>query len=201
MLVLKTGMGEFSSWVNANYNAIQVVGLIITSVGVIVSLQSNAAASRRDAISNETKNIFTQSEHHSKLWDKISQNPKLSRVLSDDPKVLEKPIEAEEEVFINEAITHYLTSWRVASTGGFIKRKELILDVQWFFSKPLPQAIWEKDKRFKNPQFVKFVCRALEAAVRLRLPCAFNAILERQRIVVSRFNDSLAANLCGHCAA
>jgi hypothetical protein len=38
----------------------------------------------------------------------------------------------------------------------------LALDAGEFFSLPLPRAVWEKTKKFRNPRFVRFVERAMK---------------------------------------
>jgi hypothetical protein len=69
-----------------------------------------------------------------------------------------------EELFLNEAITHYMTGWRIAKSGGITTLNELRTDVKWFLSLPLPHAVWEKNKGFKNRKFVRFVRKALANA-------------------------------------
>ena len=66
-----------------------------------------------------------------------------------------------EEEFLNLVMAHFLTSWRIAKVGGIITLKELAADVQEFFNLPLPRAVWEKTKAFRNQRFVKFVEHAL----------------------------------------
>ena len=168
-------MERFSSWVDGNwYNVVQTVGVIGSLLGLISSLRMTAAAARReaeakrrDAIAREISNIFTQSEHHSALWGELEQNPELQRVLLPDLDVSKRPASLLEHVFINKVFTEYLTSWRVANAGGMITLDELAVDAKWFFTLPLPHAVWEKTKEFKNREFVQFVDRAIEDGGRL----------------------------------
>ena len=121
-----------------------------------------ATESRREAKAREISNIFIQSDHHRAIWGLILKNPRLHRVLLDDPEVLKTPVDVVEDVFINEVFATYLTSWRVATAGGFITLEELAVDAKWFFSLPLPASMWEKTKGYKNVDFVAFVKRARE---------------------------------------
>jgi hypothetical protein len=68
-----------------------------------------------------------------------------------------------EEEFLNLVMAHFQTSWRIAKVGGIITLGELAADVRGFFSLPLPRAVWEKTKGFRNRRFVKFVKKALAA--------------------------------------
>jgi len=58
----------------------------------------------------------------------------------------------------------YQITWSIAKTGGLVTLKELAADMRGFFSLPLPRAVWEETKRHRNPEFVQFVTRAIEAA-------------------------------------
>ena len=125
-----------------------------------------AAASRREARAREIENLLTISAHHRALWGGITAKPELQRILKTDVDVFKNPVTVPEEVFINEAFAQYLTSWRIANIGGIITLKELAADAKWFFSLPLPHAVWEKNIDFKNGKFVRFVRKAIEASGR-----------------------------------
>ncbi len=157
-------MTGFSPWFEANWFS------LIQTVGIVGGLWMNAESSNReaksrnrDAKAKEVDNILTLAEHHSSLWSQIEQNPKLQRVLSRDVDVSKNPPTLAEEVFINKVFVQFLTGWRIVEIGGLTTLKELTLDVRWFFTLPLPQAVWEKTKEFKNPDFAGFIERALKA--------------------------------------
>lgn len=146
------GMADFSSWSGDN---------IIQTVGIITSLLMAAAAANREAKAKEIENLLTLSEHHRNLWTAISQRPELERIFQTDVDVLTSPASVVEEVFLNEAIVQFLTGWRIATAGGITTVRELAADVRGFFSLPLPRAVWEKTKAFRNHRFVRFVECAL----------------------------------------
>ena len=142
------------SWVDSHFNLIQ-------TAGIIGGLCLTAAAARREAKAREIENLLTLSNHHRELWGGITTKPELQRIFETDLDVAKNPPDVAEEVFINEAFAQYMTSWRIANIGGIITLKELATDVKWFFSLPLPHAVWEKTKVFKNEKFVGFVKRAI----------------------------------------
>jgi hypothetical protein len=149
------------SWVDSHFNLIQ-------TAGIIGGLCLTAAAARREAKAREIENLLTLSDHHRKLWDNVTDKSELQRILKSDVDVEKIPATVAEEVAINEAFAQYMTSWRIASIGGIITLKELATDVKWFFSLPLPHAVWEETKKYKNHKFVRFVKRAIEDGGRLR---------------------------------
>jgi len=61
-----------------------------------------------------------------------------------------------------QIVQQFETGWRVEK---ILNRRELRIlagDAANFFRLPLPRAVWEKTKQFRNPRFVRFVDRALE---------------------------------------
>ena len=148
-------MEDISSWVGDNWFN------IIQTAGIIGSLLMAAAAANREARAKEIENILTLSEHHRNLWTVIAQRPELERIFQTDVDVLKSPATVVEAVFLNEVVVQFLTGWRVATAGGVTTLGELAADVRGFFSLPLPRAVWERSKNYRNRRFVKFVEKAL----------------------------------------
>ncbi|MGD0812491.1 MAG: DUF6082 family protein [Verrucomicrobiota bacterium] len=148
-------MAGFLSWINGNFNVIQ-------TIGIIGSLWTGILVSHREAKAKEADTLCTLAEQHRELWSEAIQKADLQRVLRPDADVGVKPATLAEEEFLNLVIVHWLKSWRIAKAGGIITAKELGVDAGKFFSLPLPRAIWEKTKKSRNPEFVRFVERAVE---------------------------------------
>ena len=125
-----------------------------------------AAAAHREAKAREIENILTLSDHHRNLWSEIAEKPELQRIFQTNVDVLKKPATVIEEVFLNEAAAHFLTGWRISKAGGITTLKELAIDAKWFFSLPLPRAIWEKTKKNRNRRFVTFIDKSLVTIAR-----------------------------------
>jgi hypothetical protein len=75
--------------------------------------------------------------------------------------LLDQPVTAEEDVSTWQIIQQFETGWRVEQILDRGEMKLLARDAGKFFSLPLPRAVWEKAKAFRNPKFVRFVERAL----------------------------------------
>lgn len=149
------------SWVAENWSA------AVGAVGIIGSLWMAILAAHREAKAREIENLLTISDHHRELWNAIQQKPGLSRILKSDVDISAAPVTTAEEEFVNLVMVHFLTTWRLARSGGIIAEGELMADVRGFFSLPLPQVVWEKTRQFRNPKFVRFVERALNRHARL----------------------------------
>jgi len=150
-------MGALSSWLDGNwFNAIE-------TVGIIGSLWLTAAAASRDAKAKEIENLLSLSEHHRELWNTVPQRKDLARIFQSDADALLIPVTAEETEFLNLVIVHFQTGWWIAKAGGITTLKELKADARSFFALPLPRAVWEKTKQFRNQRFVSFVERAMNS--------------------------------------
>jgi len=125
------------------------------------SLLLSAAAfwrSNRDAGSKERDDILSLPDRHRRLWwSELSKHPELLRIFQTDVDVQKMPPTAIEEVFINEQFIVYMSGWRFAKNGGTPTLNDVAKDVKWFFSLPLPSAVWEKTKTLKPPEFMEFV--------------------------------------------
>jgi hypothetical protein len=90
-----------------------------------------------------------------------AERPSLARIFQDAPTSLEAQPTHEEQEFINSVLVHYQLGWHWARNGGMITLRELAEDVRGFFNPPLPRAVWEKTKSYRNQKFVAFVDKAI----------------------------------------
>jgi hypothetical protein len=149
-------MAGFSGWFDGNwFNLIQTAGVIGTMLFAGLGLH-------REAKARETENLLTLAEHHRDLWSKISGNTDLERIFKSDADVEQNPPTIAESEFLNLVFVHFETGWSVANAGGITTLRDMQLDVRGFFSLPLPRAVWDETKGFRNPRFVTFVERALK---------------------------------------
>ena len=119
-----------------------------------------AAASRRVAKAREIENLLTITENHRNLWNEAHQRKDLARIFKTRLDVLKKPATVAETEFLNVIFNHYQTGWNLSKAGAVVTLAEMQADVRGFFSLPLPRAVWEKTKGYRNKKFVRFVERA-----------------------------------------
>jgi hypothetical protein len=130
-------------------------------LGIIGSLWFTAANFREDSKNRLVSNLLAIDERHRALWSEAQQRQDLKRILSQEVDVLAKPLSPEEDVFLRRVILHFETGWRLERILDRGEMKLLARDAGDFFSLPLPHAVWEKTKKFRNPKFVRFVERAM----------------------------------------
>ena len=154
-------MADFPSWFQDNWSS------IIGAAGIIASLCFSAVTTREDCKSRQVGNLLALDERHRALWGEAQQREDLKRILSDHADILAKPPTPEEEVFLRRVILQFETGWRLEKIMNRGELDTLALDASDFFRRPLPKAVWEKTKQFRNPRFARFVDRALDRRGRL----------------------------------
>lgn len=148
-------MAVFDTWAEVNwFNVIQTVGIL---GGILLA----ASAANREAKAREIQNLLTIAEHHREVWAELLSSPELKRILQPNANVVTEPPTSREEASVNLVIVQYLKAWRIAKFGGLLSLKELAVDAGAFMALPLPHAVWENTKKYRNQRFVRFVEKAL----------------------------------------
>ena len=148
-------MSAFLSWVQNNWSS------VVGAVGIIGSLLYTAAYFREDGKNRLVANLLAIDERHRALWSEVKQRPELKRILSESVDLSAQPLTPEEDVSMWQIVQHFETGWRVEKIMKRGELKFLARDAANFFRLPLPRAVWEKTKVFRNPKFVRFVERAM----------------------------------------
>ena len=136
---------------------------VLHAVGIISSFIFTALALRTDAKSRQIANLLTITSNHRQIWREFYLRPDLVRVLDPSADPTKKGLTPAEEEFVNFVILHLSSVYYATRDELVIKLDGLMMDVGSFFSLPIPQALWEKTKKFQNEDFVAFVekcCRA-----------------------------------------
>ena len=150
-------MAAFLSWVQGNWSS------FVGAVGIIGSLLFTAAYFREDSKNRLVTNLLAIEDRHRAFWSEAQQRKDLKRIFSHEAAAVEQPLTSEEELFMRRVILYFATGWRLEKILNRGEMNLLFRDVSEFFSLPLPRAVWDKCKKFNNPQFVRFVERALKA--------------------------------------
>jgi hypothetical protein len=145
-----------SSWIAGNwFNLFQ-------TVGIVGGLLFTAYALRRDEKARKVGNMITINQEHHEIWKELYERPALSRVLDKAANVNRDPISDAEGLFVNSLILHLSTVHRAIEDGVFVPLEGLREDIREFFSLPIPQAMWKRNRKFQNRDFAEFVesCQA-----------------------------------------
>lgn len=135
---------------------IEDIGIIGGLVGVWVGILTYRQGNK----DKQTANLMAMAARGEALWDKIENDPSLGRVLAYQADLSKAPTLAESRA-LNRIFKLYQDGWRVASATDRNELNSLAIDIVDFLKRPLPSAIWEQKKRFRNPEFLRFVNRAI----------------------------------------
>ena len=150
-------MAGITPWLDGNwFNLLQALGIIGTLLFAGIGVH-------REAKAREVENLLTLAAHHRELWSHFIGKKELERVFNPSVNLNETPPTVAETEFLNLLIVQIQTGWRIATGGGITSLNEMQSDIQGTFSLPLPRAVWEQTKRFRNRKFVRFVEAALKA--------------------------------------
>jgi len=130
---------------------------LISTIGIIASLLFTAASYRTDNRSRRLSNLILLTSQHRDIWKEFIQNPALKRVL--DPFALTKstPVTESETQFVVLLLLHLHTWFKALQIEDVCEAGNLSLDIQTFFSLPIPRKVWENRRNFYGVEFARFV--------------------------------------------
>jgi hypothetical protein len=141
----------FPDWLGQNWF------ILLQSGGIIASLLFTAVSLRKDAKARRVSNLITITDHHREIWTQLYRRPDLARVIDATVDVQREPVRDDEELFINLLILHLSSAYHAMKEGLFLRPEGLRQDIDWFFSLPIPQMVWERSKALQDEEFVSFV--------------------------------------------
>ena len=148
-------MDAFGIWIQANWFS------FLQGVAIVCGLFFTALASIREARSRHIANILSLSGLHRELWAEVHRRPDLQRIVQETADLVQHPISLAEEEFLNLVLVHFYTGWQLARLGTGVSMDVLQKDVQSFFARPIPRAIWQKTKGERDVRFVRFIEKCL----------------------------------------
>src|SRR5437660_10851603 len=139
----------FLEWASHNWFS------LLQSVGIIGSLLFTGLTLRQDVKERRTSHDLAITKAHRELWTNLYKRPSLARVLDPNADLSSQPITQEEEMFVLLLVVHLNTALEVLRSET--PDEALRQDIRWFFSLPIPKAVWEKVKGRQEPAFARFV--------------------------------------------
>jgi hypothetical protein len=96
-------------------------------------------------------------KQHKELWDEIRSDPKLSRIEADLGDLDQSPITREETDAVNALIQHLNLVHTAIKLRMYVAPEKIDEDIRQFFSRRVPFAVWNTNRRFQNRDFINFV--------------------------------------------
>lgn len=150
-------MGDMGSlrWLAENWF------ILLNAAGVVGGLTFTGLSFRSETKTRRIANLLSLTQGHRDIWKQTFTYPQLSRVLDPAVDTSKQPVTREEEIFVNLVIQHLSVVFHAMRDELTVKPEGLRRDVAFYFSLPIPSAVWEKFKVLQNDKFVAYVeeCR------------------------------------------
>jgi hypothetical protein len=130
---------------------------LFSVLGILGSLWFSIITFRASTKTQRITNLLAITQNHRETWREFTRNPSLKRILNPLADLKKEPITDDEHVFVNTVVSHMNGVFYATEAGLTINYEGLQNDAAWFFSLPIPRAVWEKIKKFQNQDFIEFV--------------------------------------------
>lgn len=147
---------EVVEWVSQNWFN------LFSSLGIIGGLWFTAVSLRSETKTRRIANLLTITANHREVWKEIFNRPELSRVIDPSADVAKQPVTPAERFFVNMIVSNTNSMYAALKDELVIQQDGLRRDVKWFFSLPIPKAVWTATKLLQNQDFAAFIDSALE---------------------------------------
>ena len=143
---------------------VQNVFAVLGAVGIIGGLLFDAFAVRAETKTlraeiktRQIANLLTVTASHREIWTEAQRNKKLARINDANVDTVKEPVTDVEMTFVAVVIQHMNSVYYVMNDQSVIHFEGFREDIAEFLALPIPQAVWEKAKRFQNADFVAFI--------------------------------------------
>ncbi len=140
---------ESFSWFHVSFaDLATIIGLLFSGYGLFFN-------------ANETRvsNLLEVTKQHRELWTWIRSRPESSRLFDAHADITTEKVTEDERWSVNFVILHLAANYRAAKAGTYKLPEKLDTDIRSFFSRPVPNAVWNSVKRFQDTDFALFVER------------------------------------------
>jgi hypothetical protein len=117
---------------------------------------------REETKERRIENLFSLTSGHREIWSKLYEHPELARVLALQADLKQEPVTHEEELFVHTVILHLRAAFKARTLGMQFDDDAVAVDIQQYFSRPIPYEVWQRSKVFQDADFVAFVDSCLK---------------------------------------
>jgi hypothetical protein len=130
---------------------------LLQAAGIVGGLFFAGWSLRLDTQAQQVANLLNLTGQHRDIWKMLYEEPKLTRVLEPNLDLVKNPMTADESRFVGFLILHLNASFKAIKAGVLMRAEGLASDIQQFFDLPIPQAVWQKLRKYYDADFVDFI--------------------------------------------
>ena len=149
-------MGFVISWLQANWFS------LLQMLGIMGALFFNAYTMLLNSRIRKVDTLINITQQHRAIWLKFLDSPALKRINMPHVDLHKHPVTDDEQIFVNLIILHLSAVLVAVRQGIFSDPAGQEADIREFFSLPIPHAVWNQTKTFRDPETLRYVESLLE---------------------------------------
>ncbi|MCF7763183.1 MAG: hypothetical protein K9N62_05870 [Verrucomicrobia bacterium] len=135
----------------------------LQTVGIVGGLFFTGLSFRDNFRARQVATLIELTGSHRDIWENLFTHTTLSRITKREVDLVREPITEHERLIVRLLILHLNAVFHASEISNVIRLEGIHVDVQQFFSAPIPSAIWAEFRDFQNRDFVRFVEQAVES--------------------------------------
>lgn len=136
---------------------------LLQSASIVGGLLFAGLSIRRDARVRRVSNYLTLVREHRELWLEVYRDSTIHRIMDPTADLVSSPVTIAEDRLVNLLLVHLNTFWDLDREGAIVTPMGVAADIRAFLALPIPKAVWNQTRSFRDPRFVRFVDGALAA--------------------------------------
>lgn len=132
---------------------------ILNAAGIVGGLLFTGLGFWHDQRMRRTEVILSLTESHREIWERMIEQPELSRVLDPSADIVSKPPTPSESRFVKLVLLHVSASLHAVRNGTYHGSPEMDDDVRSFLSLPIPQVVLKEFLPYQDEAFSRYVER------------------------------------------
>ena len=127
----------------------------LETIGVVSGLFYTGWSIHRSITTHRVSNLLSLTQANREIRTLLVQTP--NRLLDASVNLDIAPVEETERHLVSIVIQHYFSTYYLALHDRFVNPDGLRKDLKWFFSFPIPSAVWHELAMFQRKDFKSFV--------------------------------------------
>jgi Formyl transferase len=129
-------------------------GLCVSSIALFLNFFSTVRSIKSQRINNYQE--ITKS--HREIWKlSLDNEGKFNRVMESDVDLIKNPVTYAEKRFVQFILLHATSSFYFAKNSHILKIEKMAMDIEEFFSMPIPRQVWIESRKYYNRDFICFL--------------------------------------------
>lgn len=128
---------------------------LLEALGLIGGLFYTGWSIHRGIATHRVSNLLALTQANREIRSLLAQVP--NRLLDAHANIKKNPITDKDRHLVSIIVQHYFSTFYLALHDRFVNPAGLEKDIHWFFSFPVPAAVWGELAEFQRKDFRDFI--------------------------------------------